>query len=72
MHLRNPGQQDWDNSSREFLRLPIVGEYLATDWNSDWYRVELVVHCPFKAEYAAEVYAVKVDHLKEMEKAFKE
>jgi hypothetical protein len=48
-----------------------VGEYLATATTSDWYKVELVVHCPFEAEFAAEVYAVRVDHMEVMKEAFK-
>jgi hypothetical protein len=57
-----PDNPRWENTPREFLRLPTVGEYLATESTGPWYKIVLVVHCPFEAEYAAEVYAVKVDH----------
>ena len=62
---------NWSNSGREFLRLPVVGEYVATSSSSSWYRVELVVHCPFEAEYVAEVYAVEVDHMEVRKDVFK-
>jgi hypothetical protein len=71
LHVRSPGKMDWENSGREFLRLPVVGEYLATSSDSAWYQVELVVHCPFSAEYTAEVYAVKVDRAQVKHEAFK-
>jgi hypothetical protein len=62
LHIRAAKDAQWVNSSREFLRLPVVGEHLATETDSPWYRVDLVVHCPFEADYAAEVYATQVDH----------
>ena len=62
LHTRSQGQKDWKNTSKEFLRLPIIGEYIATSVSSSWYKVELVVHCPFKTDYSAEIYAVEVDH----------
>lgn len=71
LHTRSQGKIDWKNESREFGRLPVVGEFLALDWNSPWYEVQLVVHCPFEsADYEAEVYAVKVDHLEVQRRAF--
>ena len=68
IHTRTAGNKGWDNTGREFLRLPVEGEYLALDGASPWYKVELVVHCPFEACYSAEVYAVEVD-LNEVMKA---
>lgn len=62
---------DWNNSAREFLRLPVVGEFVTTGITSPWYQVELVVHCPFDATYAAEVWAVKVDASQVKHEAFK-
>lgn len=71
LHTRSQGKRDWKNESREFGRLPVVGEYLALEWNSPWYQVQLVVHCPFEsADYEAEVYAVEVDHLEAQSRAF--
>jgi hypothetical protein len=59
LHTRSEGKMDWANEMRSFARLPVKGEYIATDWDSPWYRVDLVVHCPFeRAECEAEVYAV--------------
>lgn len=46
------------NEGCDFTRVPCVGEFLTTASNSEWYEVRLVVHCPFDATYAAEVYAV--------------
>ena len=65
LHVRQGAGAPWDQSSRDFLRLPVVGEYVTTDQEeqSPWYRVELVVHAPSSAQYAAEVYATKVDYL---------
>lgn len=71
LHTRSQGKMDWKNESRELARLPVVGEFLVLDWNSPWYQVQLVVHCPFEsADYEAEVYAVKVDHLEVQRRAF--
>jgi hypothetical protein len=61
LHVRQGGQ--WQQSAREFLRLPTVGEFLTTDATEPWYRVTLVVHCPFDADYAAEVFAVPADQI---------
>ncbi len=61
VHVPKPGAQDWWNEGRTFARLPVVGEYFALAWDGPWYRVEAVVHCPFKADYEAEVYGVEVD-----------
>jgi hypothetical protein len=72
LHVRSPGKRGWSNTDIEFVRLPIVGEYVATSSDSPWYRVELVVHCPFGAVYVAEVYVVEVDHAEVMKQAFSE
>ena len=64
-----PGKSDWINQDRHFLRLPAVGEYIALSAESPWYRVDLVVHCPFEADYAAEVYATEVDHIEVLKAA---
>jgi hypothetical protein len=54
LHHKEDGQ--WVNEERNFARLPCVGEYVALDTSSLYYRVYLVVHCPFETEYEAEVY----------------
>jgi len=70
LHTRSKGKHDWKNESRQFGRLPVVGEYVALEATSPWYQVQLVVHCPFEADYEAEVYAVEVDHTEAKRRAF--
>jgi len=61
VHTLGPGDSDWRNEGREFVQVPRVGEHFALSAQSpSWYRVELVVHVPYKAAYEAEVYAVEV------------
>lgn len=57
------GKSDWKNADRDFSRLPIVGEYFSINSAGEWHIVDLVVHCPFKSEYDAEIFGTKVDHL---------
>lgn len=66
LHTKNSEEIDGVNEDREFARIPVEGEYLALSSLSDWYKVRLVVHTPFKCPYNAEVYAVKVDRRKIM------
>ncbi len=61
LHVRSASDYRGQNMPRDFARIPIVGEYVATAIDSPWYRVLLVVHAPFPSEYEAEVYAVEVD-----------
>jgi hypothetical protein len=70
LHTHDKGEANWVNVPKEFAILPSVGEYIATSTDSDWYRVELVVHTPFSCEYDAEVFAVKVNHNEVKEKVF--
>lgn len=70
LHTRKPQGRDWTNESRDFGRLPVVGEFVATSSSSPWYQVELVVHCPFDCEFDAEVYAVEVDQHEVQKAAF--
>jgi hypothetical protein len=70
LHTRRPGKFDWANESRNFGRLPVVGEFVALASDSPWYQVQIVVHCPFEAEYEAEVYAVEIDHTEAKQRAF--
>lgn len=65
------GKSDWINQGRKFLRLPIAGEYIALSSRSPWYCVEIVIHCPFNADYAAEIYATEVDHMDALKKALR-
>jgi len=56
----------WKNSPQEFLRLPVVGEYIAlSSTDNKLYKVVFVVHNAFECEYVAEVYAVRVDQQEE-------
>lgn len=73
-HVRSPGKRDWDNTPRQFLRLPVAGEYVVTNAPPDcWCRVEIVLHCAFEqTEYVAEVWAVKVDELEVKKDVFKD
>ena len=62
LHIKNSiEEQNWTNLTRRFVRLPIAGEYIAIEGDSDWYKVKLVVHCAFSADYVAEIYAIKID-----------
>lgn len=64
VHVRQKASDMWKNQKMEFSRIPCVGEHLVLSATSDWYQVQVVVHCPFEgAEFEAEVYATKVDHL---------
>jgi hypothetical protein len=59
---------EWVNLSLEFVRLPIVGEYVAISETSEWLRVYAVVHCPFPASFDAEIYmALDSTHLEAIE-----
>ena len=50
---------EWTNEEREFSRVLNVGEFVALSMSGAWLRVELVVHCPFKAPVEAEVYGTR-------------
>lgn len=66
IHLHNKGSIDWINKKFYFDRIPVEGEYITVDFESDWYKIEMVVHTPFSDEMAAEVYAVKVIYSEEI------
>lgn len=66
LHLHNMGFKDWLNKVSTFGRIPVEGEYLTIDYDSDLYKVEMVIHTPFSEEMCAEVYAVKVNHIEEL------
>lgn len=68
LHLHDEGEAKWLNKYSDFVRIPVEGEYFAIEYDGPWYKVELVVHTPFSFEMCAEVYAMKVDNLKEMKK----
>ena len=57
------------NVIRDFGRIPTVGEYVATESEVAWYKVQLVVHTPSCDDYDADVYAVAVDDVDAMKKA---
>lgn len=71
LHLHNEGEADRLNKYSDFVRIPVEGEYFAIEHDGEWYKVELVVHTPFSSEMCAEIYAVKVNHQKEMKKKVK-
>lgn len=62
LHTRSPGKYNWTNEFRDFARVPVFGEYIATSSSSEWYRVQVVVHTPFPCDCDAEVFAVEVPH----------
>lgn len=66
LHLHDEGHANWNNIYFDFERIPVVGEYVTIKSDGDWYKVEMVVHTPFSKDMCAEVYAVKVDHHKEI------
>ena len=70
VHTRHEGQVEWHSRLQSFVRLPVVGEFIAEQTGSDWYRVGVVVHTPYTEEYDAELYALKTDERSEMGKAF--
>jgi len=70
VHTKHVGQTQWHSRYQDFVRLPVIGEYIAEHSTSDWYRIGIVVHTAYSDENDAEVFAVKVDTRKELEKAF--
>lgn len=56
LHHKDKPNLEWINEEREFNRIPCIGEYVALNFSSPWYRVYAVVHCPFDAEVEAEVF----------------
>jgi hypothetical protein len=59
LHHKENDEGDWINEERQFTRVPCVGEHVALASNSLYYRVFAVVHCPFEADFEAEVYLHK-------------
>ncbi len=61
LHTKN-GKSEWKNTGREFLRLPIIGEFLTLHTKSKLYKVIAVIHCPHqKPQYVAEVFAIETE-----------
>ncbi|QTB25217.1 hypothetical protein [Lysinibacillus sphaericus] len=71
VHLHDKNDFNYVNEYYQFKRVPVEGEYLVTNVDGDWYKVELVVHTPTSKEMIAELYAVKVDHNEEINKKTK-
>jgi hypothetical protein len=70
LHTKSPEVASWEkNEFREFARIPVAGEYVTLHEKSDPYKVILVIHTPFPCDCDAEVYAVKVDHMKVQKEA---
>jgi hypothetical protein len=67
LHTRLNENEQWENTSIELSalgRLPEVGENISIDNATEyWHRVDTVVHVAHPAEYIAEVYCTKVNHL---------
>jgi hypothetical protein len=62
LHTRRVNDYRSENTARDLVRIPAVGEYITLATTGPWHQVRLVVHTPFSDDYEAEVYAVEVDH----------
>jgi hypothetical protein len=60
------GEGEWVQVKRRFLRVPSVGEIFQIGDNSPAFKVALVVHCPFKATYGAELWCFETDWIGEI------
>jgi hypothetical protein len=71
-HTRLDEIDQWENKSMELSalgRLPEVGEHISIDNATEyWHRVDTVVHVAHQAEYIAEVFCTKVNHLDAIKK----
>ena len=64
VHTKATAEDDWQNEVLTFTRVPAVGEYFTTAETEPWYRITLVVHCPWDdAQFDAEAFAMRADHL---------
>jgi hypothetical protein len=59
--FQDAGADTWENDTRNFDRVPAVGEYLTLSRDGAWYEVKAVVHMAFPLDYDAELYCVKVE-----------
>jgi hypothetical protein len=56
LHYRSEPAGDRINETREFSRVPCVGEYVKLSEADACFRVYLVLHCAFDAANTAEVF----------------
>lgn len=56
LDYRSEPTGDWINETREFSRVPCVGEYVKLPQSGACTRVYLVLHCVFDAAHTAEVF----------------
>ena len=68
LHIAPKGGIDWKKVEVDWPQLPRVGEYIIPEQNSKWYRVQLVVHLPFRDGY--EVFAIEGTEDEAIRKAF--
>ena len=59
VHIKGPEDKLWHNEGRDFVQVPHVGEYFAMAVDSPLYEVKVVIHCPFEAQFDAEVSAIE-------------
>lgn len=59
LHMKDNPEQKSKQQIIEFSRIPNMGEFIDLGYNL--YRVFLVCHSPYNAEYQATVAAVKTD-----------
>ncbi len=66
LHWIDTPDGEWQNEHREFSSVPTIGEHVALNTSSAYYRVTLIVHTPFPCDCDAEVYTIRDDTQAEM------
>jgi hypothetical protein len=72
VHVKgSPNSSDWVNVLRTFMRVPTVGEYLQLDDGSPYFKVEAVLHIPFKEkDIGAEIWCSRAPDQNELLRDF--
>ena len=60
VHYKRSPDDEFNNLFNEFAQVPAVGEYIALTLNSEWLRVDTVVHRTLGSGYDAEVYSTPI------------
>lgn len=62
LNTKDSPEGDWEPKELRVPQIPAVGEIVVLGWQTTWYEVRLVAHCPYEgADSAAEVWAIAVD-----------
>ncbi len=61
IHYKADGADSWDHDTRNFDRVPEVGEFFTMAREEPWFEVKLVLHMAFPLDYDAEIWATQVD-----------